>query len=273
MRNTPQRSKSSTFVLPRTTFSSFVEGPRPATPPAQRRAPDCTPPWRRDQRSSLLRSRAKLGNSGLQCAGMSLERRVGPVLVGDLLDREDAPVGGAHEEPRELAECRVAERLRRPNGLADDSTPAACTSAIASRMSSTTNPITKSASSGMSLASRCSCAYTSRRSRRCVGRRWNVTVSPSPAASSPITLAEEGRHGVDVVGSHADVSDSPNPHAPTLLARARAAGHFHASVSVVHKCAGMSLERNRSSRLELELAGGHQSRHAGSSASLRFTRS
>src|SRR4249919_39992 len=51
---------------------------------------------------------------------MSLERGAGAVLVGDLLDREDAPVGGAHEEPRELTKSRVAERLRRPNGLAYD---------------------------------------------------------------------------------------------------------------------------------------------------------
>ena len=47
---------------------------------------------------------------------MSLERGAGAVLVGDLLDREHAPVGGAHEEPRELTKSRVAERLRRPNG-------------------------------------------------------------------------------------------------------------------------------------------------------------
>ena len=75
-----------------------------------------------------------------QCAGMSLERRAGPVLVGDLLDREDSTVGRAYEEPRELTKSRVVERLRRPNGLAYDLDPVACTSVIASRMSSTTNP-------------------------------------------------------------------------------------------------------------------------------------
>jgi hypothetical protein len=51
---------------------------------------------------------------------MSFERRAGPVLVGDLLDREDATVGRQYEEPGEFTKCRVAERLRRPHGVADE---------------------------------------------------------------------------------------------------------------------------------------------------------
>ena len=51
-------------------------------------------------------------------SGMSLERAASPVLIGDLFNREDAPVRSAHEEPRELTESRIVERLRRPNGLA-----------------------------------------------------------------------------------------------------------------------------------------------------------
>jgi hypothetical protein len=42
------------------------------------------------------------------------------VLVGDLLDREDATVGRPYEEPRGFTKCRVAERLRRPHGVADE---------------------------------------------------------------------------------------------------------------------------------------------------------
>ena len=33
----------------------------------------------------------------------------------------------------------------------------------------------------------------------------------------PDHVTKERRHGVDVVRAHADVADSPDPHAPTLL--------------------------------------------------------
>jgi hypothetical protein len=89
------------------------------------------PPDPRSAKCPMLQKRLNQAVS----AGGGLHRDLVPGTCGkswralfleasrDLLDRDHAPVGCANEEPRELAECRVAERLRRPER--DDRGPAA----------------------------------------------------------------------------------------------------------------------------------------------------
>ena len=56
-------------------------------------------------------------------------------------------------------------------------------------------------------------------------------------------VAEERRRGVDVVCTHTDVSDSPNPRAPPRLpACASCEPHLHARIPAVRECSEMLLE-------------------------------
>lgn len=160
-----------------------------------------------------------------------------------MLDREYAPVGGAYEEPRELTKCRVVERLRRPDGLADDLE--ARRLHLRHRLSDVVDDERDHDVGAVGqpnvamllrvhpdeIAAMCGQALE--------GDRLALTCSLEPDH-----VAEERRHCVHVVRAQTDVADSSDVHSPTLLPPLAACepDAFRAGITGVRECAGRSLE-------------------------------